>query len=58
MILSAVLGGQLALRGRFVYRAADGSVIKEVEIIDGALPAVAAPSTLPALPEPPHVHRA
>jgi hypothetical protein len=44
------IGGQLALRGRLQFRAPDGSVLKEVDIVDGALPAAAAPSAAPACP--------
>jgi hypothetical protein len=56
------IGGQLALRGRLQFRAADGSILKEVDIVDGSLPAVAAPSSAPACstaaPELPHANPA
>jgi hypothetical protein len=55
------VGGQLALRGRLQFRAADGSLIKEVDIVDGALPAVAPPAVAavpPVVPEPPHAYPA
>jgi hypothetical protein len=43
--------GRLALRGRLQFRAADGSILKEVDIVDGSLPIVAAPPASPdALP--------
>ncbi|MEY2653378.1 MAG: hypothetical protein RLZZ524_405, partial [Pseudomonadota bacterium] len=42
MSLSMVVGAKLALRGRLQFRATDGSILKEVDIVEGALPAVAA----------------
>jgi hypothetical protein len=40
---SPVIPARLAIRGVLQFRAADGSVIKEVEIIDGSLPFVSLP---------------
>jgi hypothetical protein len=56
------LRGRIALRGKLQFRAADGSILKEVDIVDGALPIVGAPPALAAdvieAPEPPHAHTA
>jgi hypothetical protein len=54
------LRARLKVRGKLQFRAADGSVIKEVDIVDGSLPVVAQPPALPAeptahAPESPHV---
>jgi hypothetical protein len=60
--LGVSVKGKLALRGRLQFRAADGSILKEVDIVDGALPAVAAPAAVaaghPAVPELQHVNPA
>lgn len=46
---SPVLPVRLAIRGVLQFRAADGSLLKEVEIVDGSLPIV---STSPVATEP------
>lgn len=40
MALSVPILARLAIRGRLQWRRANGTVIKEVEIIDGELPIV------------------
>lgn len=53
---SPVITGRLALRGKLQFRAADGSIIKEVQIVDGSLPiTVSEPADPSNVTELPHV---
>lgn len=53
---SMAVVARLALRGKLQFRRADGSVCKEVEILDGSLPLVAPVEASHAEPvEPTHV---
>lgn len=58
MSISVPLVARLAIRGRLQYRRADGTVIEEVEIVDGSLPIVggALAAAVSAAPEPSHDH--
>lgn len=53
---SPVLPARLVIRGVLQFRASDGSIVKEVEIIDGSLPIVSTPpmATEPEQPDVPH----
>jgi hypothetical protein len=46
---SPVIPARLAIRGVLRFVASDGSIVKEVEIVDGSLPII---STLPVATEP------